>query len=139
MRLGKNKLYLLLTIGCLAGYIWLFTIHTLNAGIPRAAVSVCLIKNVTSIPCPSCGATRSVLALLHGDLLASLYWNPVGVLLLALLVAAPVWVAYDGICQKETLLKAYHQVESTLQRKQVAIPASLLVLGNWIWNIYKGL
>jgi hypothetical protein len=48
-------------------------------------------------------------------------------------------VAYDWVSQKETLLQAYCKVEMSLQRKRIAIPAILLVLGNWIWNIYKGL
>jgi hypothetical protein len=37
------------------------------------------------------------------------------------------------------LYNFYNQTELVLKRKWIAIPAILLVLLNWIWNIAKGL
>lgn len=36
---------------------------------------VCIIKNVTGIPCPGCGLTRAGVALLHGDLYQAMLYH----------------------------------------------------------------
>ena len=36
----------------------------------------CIFKGITGMPCPTCGATRSVMFLSHGDILHSLAMNP---------------------------------------------------------------
>jgi hypothetical protein len=36
----------------------------------------CVFKELTSFPCPTCGATRALLLLIHGDVTASLSMNP---------------------------------------------------------------
>lgn len=46
----------------------------------------CPLRSLTGIPCPLCGATRSVVALVHGDPVAALVWNPLGVLAAAVAV-----------------------------------------------------
>ena len=38
-------------------------------------ILTCKFRQVTGIPCPSCGGTRAVLQLLHGHILASLYFH----------------------------------------------------------------
>jgi hypothetical protein len=48
--------------------------------------SFCPFKVLTGLPCPGCGLTRSTVTLLHGDLSASLYFHPLGVPLVLLLV-----------------------------------------------------
>lgn len=36
----------------------------------------CVFKGLTSFPCPTCGSTRAVLLLVHGEVGASLSMNP---------------------------------------------------------------
>jgi hypothetical protein len=36
----------------------------------------CVFKGLTSFPCPTCGSTRAVLFLAHGEVAASLSMNP---------------------------------------------------------------
>lgn len=51
-------------------------------------VPLCPLYATTGIPCPLCGATRSVVALLRGDVGSSLAFSPVGVVVVALVVAS---------------------------------------------------
>jgi hypothetical protein len=40
------------------------------------AIETCLFRRVTGFPCPTCGSTRSVLALVRGDWATSLRSSP---------------------------------------------------------------
>lgn len=135
MQLNRNRLYTLLFILCLAGYIWLYVSYTT----PEKDIGVCFIKNVTGIPCPSCGSTRAVTSLLHGHFLTSIYWNPFGLIIVLIMIFAPIWILYDIVLKKETLYLIYQGTESFFKRKTVAGIAISLVVLNWVWNIYKGL
>lgn len=138
MTLTRNKLYTILLIACLAGYIWLFYSTSANLA-QQKSVEVCLIKHVTNIPCPSCGSTRSVISIVNGNFLGALALNPFGYLIAAVLVIAPIWISIDIISRKDTLFHVYKKFENSLKNPQYAIPVILLVIINWIWNITKGL
>ena len=49
---------------------------------------LCMFQNLTGLPCPGCGMTRSVLRLSQGDLLGSLRMHPLGIVLAGLLLAS---------------------------------------------------
>jgi hypothetical protein len=134
----RNKLYLLLLTACVAGYIWLvFTYYRIVT--LALDPGVCSFKRATGIPCPSCGSTRSVLSVLNGDIAGALLWNPFGIIIVFILLVSPVWVLFDVLSHRDSLFKFYIRTELFLKRKWIAIPAILLVLLNWIWNIFKGL
>lgn len=133
----KNSLYLLLSLACLAGYAWLAASYIAGPG--KEDETICLVKLVTGIPCPSCGSTRSVLSLVQGHVREAFFWNPVGIILVLIMAVAPVWLGYDLLLKKDTLYRFYGNMEILLRKKAVAIPAIALVLANWAWNIYKGL
>ena len=134
----RNKLYVLVSTACAAGYIWLF-INYHRSVAENFEPGVCLFKRITGIPCPSCGSTRSVLSILNGDFIGVLLWNPFGLIILSILVLAPLWILYDVVGQKDSFFQFYIRAEIFLRRKWIAIPLILLVILNWIWNIYKGL
>jgi len=138
MSLNRNRFYLLLGSACLAGYTWLL-FSMFNSGINQDEIGVCIIKHVTGIPCPSCGSTRSVISLVNGNILDSLYWNPIGLILALIMIVTPVWIIMDLISGKRSLFRFYGKIETVFRMKIIAIPAILLVMVNWIWNIYKGL
>lgn len=47
------------------------------AGLP----SICAFSNLTGIPCPGCGLTRSFVCFAHGHFLDAFHWHPLGPLL----------------------------------------------------------
>jgi len=56
----------------------------------------CLVKAVTGLPCPSCGLTRSGLALGHGDWPAAIHFHPLGPLFLVETLLVGVVLALRG-------------------------------------------
>lgn len=50
--------------------------------------STCVFKNISGLPCPGCGLTRSGLALLSGNLQKSLYYHSLLIPILILIVLA---------------------------------------------------
>lgn len=136
--MSRNKLYVLLSSACAAGYIWLLLTYHRNVS-NSIEPGICLFKRITTIPCPSCGTTRSVLSILKGDFAGAMFWNPFGIIIISILFISPLWIIYDVIAQKDTLFSVYNRTEQFLKRKWIAIPLILLVILNWIWNIYKGL
>lgn len=138
MQLDRNKLYSILLIACLAGYIWLYYSITSNIT-ENTSVEVCLIKHTTSIPCPSCGSTRSIISLTKGNLVEAFGINPIGYVVAIIMLFAPVWIIADMILRNNSLFKFYQIIEHHLKKPKYAIPLILLVIINWIWNITKGL
>lgn len=125
-------------MACLAGYIWLYYSITKNSTNTQS-VEVCMFKQVTNIPCPSCGSTRSVISLTKGDFLGAIKINPVGYIVAAVMLVMPIWIIVDTIKRSRTLFTFYLKVETYLKQPKISIPLILLMLMNWIWNISKGL
>jgi len=134
MLTNRNRLYILVLVACMIGYIWVFFSTSVNA-----EVGVCLVKHVTNIPCPSCGSTRSVLSLLEGKVYESILINPIGILLVGIMILSPIWIFRDLLTKSNSFFSFYKRTELFFQQWKVAIPAIFLVLSNWIWNIFKDL
>jgi len=89
---------------------------------------------VTGCPCPACGATRCVLALLHGRVGEALGWNPLvfaglaGIALVNLYAAA---VLAAGLPRARLSLGA---PEARLAR----VACVLLLAANWAYEIHRG-
>ena len=132
----RNKLYSLLLIACLAGFMYLFyNIHTLQGERFR----VCIIKNVTGYPCPSCGTTRAVSLLFEGKTIESILLNPFGIVVAIIMTVFPFWILIDLILKKDTFYYWFKNAEAIIRKSWLASILILLVLLNWIWNIYKHL
>jgi hypothetical protein len=126
-------------IGCLllAGYAWLAW-NAAGSAAHRAVPAGCMFKAVLHMPCPSCGTTRAILLLLHGDLSGSLLLNPFGAILFLALVVTPVWLLVDMLGNRESLYRFYMAAERVLTRKAwISVPLISLVIANWLWNISK--
>jgi Protein of unknown function (DUF2752) len=73
------------SVACIAGAaVWL------GRALPWPG---CAFLALTGLPCVTCGATRSMVALLHGNFLAALRWNPLAFLMLGGLVVFDLYAA----------------------------------------------
>lgn len=123
-------------IACLVGMGYLFyQIHSVQ----KELLHVCLIKNVTGFPCPSCGTTRAVVLLLEGKIVDSTRANPFGILVAIIMTVVPFWILIDIVLKKETFYFYYKKTEVTIRKPWLAIFLISFVLLLWIWNIYKHL
>ncbi|RZJ36020.1 MAG: DUF2752 domain-containing protein [Flavobacterium sp.] len=131
----RNRLYAVMGLACAAGYSWLF--YSLASDNDPGNLHLCFFKSITGIPCPSCGTTRSVSSLVHGDLVGAIQMNPLGIIVSAIMAVLPFWLVADLISQSSSLWKFYHQVEEKIKKPPIALTLAALVLINWIWNIIK--
>ncbi len=93
----------------------------------------CVFKGLTGLPCPTCGATRSVVHLAQGALSASLSLNPL--VPLCFFIAAIVFL-YSLI----TLIFGIPRIGVILSDREknvVRFGTVALVLGNWCYLIFS--
>jgi hypothetical protein len=134
-----NKLYPILITACLIGYIWLgYSIYS-STLVANNSFVVCPVKHFTGFPCPSCGSTRSVVALINGNFKDALLINPIGYLIASIMLLTPLWILYDKMLGRESLLKCYIKAEKHIAKPSYLITLALIILINWFWNIKKGL
>ncbi len=89
----------------------------------------CAFKGLFGIPCPTCGSTRSVVHLAHGDLFAALAMNP---LMTLCFIAAVTFFLYSLI----TLFFDLPRIGLILStREGTAVRAGFigLVLAQWVY------
>lgn len=137
MQLARNKLYALLLLVCLVGYSWvIYASHKSNV---HANFHFCFIKSTLHIPCPSCGTTRSLMALAAGEFANALYWNPLGYLVGLLMMLFPLWIVRDFIFKSSSFYLYYTYLANQLHKRKFSIPIIIIMVINWYWNFKKGL
>ena len=126
MLLHRNKLYSIILVSCTAGYVWLwFDMYgrlSLHSDVVRA-----------------CGSTRSVEAILDGKYIEAILINPIGYVLVSIMLAAPLWILFDLLTKRQTLFDFYGRMERCFKKSAVVVVFTLLIILNWIWNIDKAL
>jgi Protein of unknown function (DUF2752) len=135
----RNKLYKLIILACFFGYSWLFFVNYIAVKSSKIDFTVCLVKRVTSYPCPSCGSTRAISLFFEGNIITSLWLNPFGIIVSLIMIFCPIWIVIDFYTKKDSFYQFYRKTEAVLKTKSVYIPLILLVILNWIWNINKQL
>jgi hypothetical protein len=93
----------------------------------------CVFKGLTGLPCPTCGATRSLVHLARGELSASLSLNP---LVPSCIVIAAIVFSYSLI----TLILGIPRVGIILsdREKNIArIGMVALVVANWCYLLFS--
>lgn len=125
--------YTLSAAGCLGGWLWTIGSMT-SAG--QGVWKGCLFKMLLHVPCPSCGATRAVMAVFRGDVAGAFCLNPLGLLLAAGLVVLPVWLLADLLRRRATLYRLFMRMDTLLQRRRAFVVFSCVVLVNWAWVLF---
>lgn len=132
-----KRLYLYITALLIVSYAYVgWSLY--HKDIPGTG-TVCVFKNITGVACPSCGSTRAVILLTEGNLTQAALTNPLGYLIACFMLILPFWLLYDVGFKKTTFYNQYRMAEKALFPKWVIAILMLLVLCNWIWNIYKNL
>jgi len=135
----RLHLHLFVLAFCLAGYGWLawVTVADPAAG---STPTLCVFRNATGIPCPACGATRSLELLWRGDLAGAAALNPVGILLGLALISFPFWILADTVRRRDSFHRFYRAVDRAFSaNRALAVAGAVLVVANWWWNVLKGL
>ena len=135
MNWSKKQFYYFLLISCIIGYAWIL-FNFLN---PDKSYSICFLKNLVHIPCPACGSSRAIMFLLNGNIKQSILTNPLGIIIFIALILLTILLIVDFVKNSNIVWKYYIKFEAFIIKKIIWIPLSVLIILNWIWNIYKGL
>jgi hypothetical protein len=91
---------------------------------------VCLFRHTFGVPCPTCGATRSALALAHGDIGLAFRTNPLMCLVYLGMIIFDVYAITVLVFRMNRL--RLHPIPLQVQRVLRVITVGL-VIGNWIY------
>ncbi len=91
-----------------------------------SAVTLCILRNVTGLPCPTCGSTRSVRALAAGRPIEALGHNPLMVSALACSAAWLLWRAVRAPRRRGVERRPSNGAA-------LAVVAVMLAVANWCY------
>ncbi len=133
--MNRQRIYIIATAASVAGLCWVF----LHLHYPQKMFSlpVCIFRNITGLPCPSCGSTHSVLCLLKFDIAGAVAENPIGLILTPLIFILPPWLTIDFVSGRNSFYKFYLSAESFVRKPWVATCLIGALTANWIWSICK--
>lgn len=102
-------------------------------GLDRFAVPLCLFKNLTGLPCMTCGTTRTLALLGTGDLAGAFVMNPLMAftgLALGVLAVADLMARAGGRALR------FSASAPTAMALRIVVPALILV--NWVYLLAMG-
>lgn len=91
---------------------------------------ICLLYNVFKIPCAGCGLTRSISFLLKGDIISSLKYNWIGILLIVVYGIYFIWYMKDLVKNQNTLIEFLNR-----NKKKIVTVCIIVFIINSIRNI----
>ncbi len=106
---------------------WLIETKTLD-------LSECGFKRMFDLPCLSCGSTRATVHLLHGDLLTAISFQPMTMMIYALLVvwgSVSLWALF---ARRSLHLDLSKRQDFAMKASFVAIP-----IMNWFYLVAMGI
>lgn len=92
----------------------------------------CYFKKIFSIPCPSCGLTRSIFSILNLNIIKSIYYNILGIPIFVITIITYLLILID-IIKKENYLTSFWLFLS----KKYKFIIILLVISFFINNIHN--
>jgi hypothetical protein len=131
---GARAVALLISGACLAVLLVAAKLNPNPAGESthtQLGMNGCQFLAQTGLPCPSCGMTTSFAWFVRGNLLASLYVQPMG-MVLAMLTALTFWTAlYTGLTGKPLA-----RLMRTIPPRYYVVPLLTWALAAWGWKIF---
>ena len=138
MMYHRNILYFYLLSLCCISYFWLY-LHSIGFFRSVDYFVLCTFKQLTHLPCPSCGVTRAILKLSEGELRQSVFINPLGIFIGVCLILIPFWILWDIVGHKKSLVVVYQKLEYYLQQKKYFFSFLVLILINWTFIVLQNL
>jgi hypothetical protein len=91
----------------------------------------CAFRALVGAPCPTCGSTRALVYLSHGNIISAFFMNP---LVVSIAVAAPLLLLYSLV----TLVFDMPRVGIDLSEKEkdrIRVMVVLLFVVNWLYLV----
>jgi hypothetical protein len=101
---------------------------------PGIQLPRCAFKTITGLPCPTCGLTRTIIALSRGDLDHAAFMNPLATVACA---AGLIYLLYAAVVLALRLPR-FRPTVSAAGARRVRIAAIAAIATNWIWLIATG-
>lgn len=98
----------------------------------------CLLKKMTGIPCPGCGGSRSFVMALHGDFYHSIQMNPMGLLVLTILVfiaLVQIFLLADSFGYGRAVVTGIRRLFEPRILAFAAYLMAAVALGQWIFKL----
>jgi len=93
---------------------------------------LCPLHSLIGVPCPTCGITRGLRCLLHGNLEAAFLFNPLGI---ALVFGAAFYILYAAVVVTGRLPRLRCEPLSKNDVISLRIAVIIVVAANWIYLI----
>ena len=135
--LKPGHFYGMILAGSAAAGLYLWQVHQrMLSGEP--GLLMCPVHTIAGIPCPSCGTTRSILQIISPDSVTTALFNPLGPIMLLLLLVLPVWSVADLIRKKKSLYYAVQKAEKLISNHKAVSGVLILLLAlQWLWLIHQ--
>jgi len=101
---------------------------------PGIQLPVCGFKTITGLPCPTCGITRTIIALSRGDVSRGVFMNPLAAILCAV---GLLYLVYAAIVLALRLPR-FRPTVTSIGARRLRIAACTALAVNWIWLIATG-
>ena len=92
---------------------------------------LCPLKRFTGVPCPTCGATRAVLATLGGHVMEGFLYNPLVFVVLAALAA--------GLLMRVFFARRVSVEMTRREQRWALVLAVILLAANWAYVLLRGM
>ncbi|MBR4813919.1 MAG: DUF2752 domain-containing protein [Paludibacteraceae bacterium] len=116
----------------LAAYVWLAINMMLEEG---EGFIVCPFRRLTSMPCPGCGLTTSILLMLHGEFATAVSLNPMVLLAVPVLVGSPILL----LLKADKCFELWCRFEDYITKGKWGWLIFLIIAINWIYLIISSL
>lgn len=120
-----------LTWGLVIAFGGVLAIGWLSAGLPTP---VCPLHTLSGLPCPTCGMTRGLRCLLHGNVEAAFLFNPLG---LVIILGITIYLLYCVVVISVRIPRLRWEKLSQSNALGIRIGVVMLIVLNWIYLIVR--